>query len=93
MNDVIRAIVLSLYHHYGVRRIYGFRFGFEGLVERHGHAPVELTPEIVNRIHEFGGSLLGSSRGPQDPRRCRSCADSLVRRPTQLTTRSRSCAA
>jgi 6-phosphofructokinase 1 len=26
-----------------------------------------LTPELVNRIHERGGSLLGSSRGPQDP--------------------------
>ena len=67
LNDVIRAIVLSLYHHYGVRRIYGFRFGFEGLIERHGHPPLELTPDVVNRIHEFGGSFLGSSRGPQDP--------------------------
>src|SRR5215510_12857626 len=25
INDVIRAIVLSLHHHYGVRRILGFR--------------------------------------------------------------------
>jgi 6-phosphofructokinase 1 len=67
LNDVIRAIVLSLHHHYGVPRIYGFRFGFEGLVERHGHEPLVLTAESVNRIHEMGGSLLGSSRGPQDP--------------------------
>jgi 6-phosphofructokinase 1 len=67
LNDVIRAIVLSLHHHYGVRRIHGFRFGFEGLVERHGHEPVNLTPDLVNRIHEMGGSFLGSSRGPQDP--------------------------
>jgi 6-phosphofructokinase 1 len=67
LNDVIRAIVLSLHHHYGVRRIYGFRFGYEGLVERHGHEPVNLTPDLVNRIHEMGGSSLGSSRGPQDP--------------------------
>src|SRR5581483_7544648 len=36
LNDVIRAIVLSLHHHYGVRRIYGFRYGYEGLVARHG---------------------------------------------------------
>jgi 6-phosphofructokinase 1 len=28
LNDVIRAIVLSLHHHYGVRTIYGFRFGY-----------------------------------------------------------------
>ena len=67
VNDVIRAIVLSLHHHYGVRTIYGFRFGFEGLVEGHGHEPLKLTPEVVNRIHEMGGSILGSSRGPQDP--------------------------
>jgi 6-phosphofructokinase 1 len=67
LNDVIRSIVLSLHHHYGVKRIYGFRFGYEGLVGRHGHAPLELTPDGVNRIHEFGGSFLGSSRGPQEP--------------------------
>jgi 6-phosphofructokinase 1 len=67
LNDVIRAIVLSLHHHYGVGRIYGFRFGFEGLVERCGHEPLELTLPLVNRINEMGGSILGSSRGPQDP--------------------------
>ncbi|HTP04925.1 MAG TPA: ATP-dependent 6-phosphofructokinase, partial [Nitrospirota bacterium] len=34
---------------------------------RYGHKPLELTPDAVNRIHEIGGSVLGSSRGPQDP--------------------------
>ncbi len=67
LNDVIRSIVLSLHHHYGVGRIYGFRYGYEGLVPRHGHEPALLTPEAVNRIHHMGGSVLGSSRGPQDP--------------------------
>ena len=67
LNDVIRAIVLSLHHHYGVRKTYGFRFGFEGLVQGSDHEPLELTPDAVNRIHELGGSLLGSSRGPQRP--------------------------
>ena len=67
LNDVIRAIVLSLYHHYGVRTIYGFRFGFEGLVRRYGHVALELTPASVNRINDLGGSILGSSRGPQKP--------------------------
>jgi 6-phosphofructokinase 1 len=66
LNDVIRAIVLSLHRHYGVNRIYGFRFGYEGLVRRIGHQPLELTPESVHHIHESGGSILGSSRGPQD---------------------------
>ncbi|HEY7288655.1 MAG TPA: ATP-dependent 6-phosphofructokinase [Vicinamibacterales bacterium] len=67
LNDVIRAIVLSLHHHYGVPTIYGFRHGYEGLVERHGYPPIELTPSVVSRVHEMGGSLLGSSRGPQEP--------------------------
>ncbi len=66
-NDVIRSIVLSLHHHYGVDKVYGFRFGYEGLVRRYGHDPLRLTPESVSRIHEHGGTVLGSSRGPQDP--------------------------
>ena len=67
LNDVIRSIVLSLYHHYGVSKVYGFRFGYEGLVPRFGHKPLEFSPESVVRIHEIGGTILGSSRGPQDP--------------------------
>jgi 6-phosphofructokinase 1 len=66
LNDVIRAIVLSLHHHYGVTRVLGFRFGYEGLVSRYGHRPLDLTPDLVRRIHMNGGSVLGSSRGPQD---------------------------
>jgi 6-phosphofructokinase 1 len=67
INDVIRAVVLSLHHHYGVKRIYGFRYGYEGLVRDKGRAPWELTPASVSRINESGGTVLGSSRGPQDP--------------------------
>jgi 6-phosphofructokinase 1 len=67
INDVIRAVTLSLHHHYGVRKIYGFRYGYEGLVKRLGHAPLELTPVMVSQIGEMGGTILASSRGPQDP--------------------------
>jgi len=67
INDVIRAVTLSLYHHYGVRRVYGFRYGYEGLVQRHGNTPLILTPEAVDQIGELGGTILASSRGPQDP--------------------------
>jgi 6-phosphofructokinase 1 len=66
LNDVIRAIVLSLFHHYGVRMVFGFRYGFEGLSPRHRHPPIELNPEVVREIHHQGGTILGSSRGPQD---------------------------
>jgi 6-phosphofructokinase 1 len=67
LNDVIRAIVLSLYYHYNVRKVYGFRFGYEGLVQRYGHVPLDLNPKTIARIHELGGTILGSSRGPQEP--------------------------
>jgi len=66
LNDVIRAIVLSLYHHYGVKDVLGFPYGYEGLVGKFGHTPVELNPDLVNQIHQTGGTFLGSSRGPQD---------------------------
>jgi 6-phosphofructokinase 1 len=66
LNDVIRAIVLALYHHYGVRTIFGFPYGYEGLSHRYGHAYIELTPAVVEDIHQKGGTILGSSRGPQD---------------------------
>jgi 6-phosphofructokinase 1 len=66
LNDVIRAIVLSLFYHYGVRTVFGFRYGYEGLSPRHHHSPLELTAEEVSEIHQSGGTILGSSRGPQD---------------------------
>jgi 6-phosphofructokinase 1 len=66
LNDVIRAVVLSLIHHYGVKRIYGFQYGFEGLVSRYGHKPIELDLKTVDGINKLGGTFLGSSRGPQE---------------------------
>lgn len=66
LNEVIRALVMSLFFHYGVKTVFGFPYGYEGLTYRFGHTPLELTPWNVNRIHGTGGSILGSSRGPQD---------------------------
>jgi 6-phosphofructokinase 1 len=66
LNDVIRSIVLSLHHHYGVRTIYGFPYGYEGLAPKFGHRPIMLTPQVVSQIDEMGGTILGSSRGNQD---------------------------
>jgi len=66
LNDVIRAVVLSLYHNYKVRTVFGFPYGYEGLTYRFGHTPVEMDPAAVSRIHEYGGTILGSSRGNQD---------------------------
>jgi 6-phosphofructokinase 1 len=66
INDVIRAIVMQAYHTYGVRRILGIQYGYEGLDPACGHKPIELTPETVMNIASFGGSILGSSRGKRD---------------------------
>src|ERR1700751_961819 len=66
VNDIIRGIVNELYNHYDTTRIYGIRYGYEGLVPRFGHVPLTLRPESVSTIHTFGGTVLGSSRGPQD---------------------------
>lgn len=66
INDVIRAIVLELYHVYKVRHIYGVRYGFQGFIPKYGHDLLELNPEAVADIHTFGGTILASSRGPQD---------------------------
>jgi len=68
LNDVIRSIVMTLYYVYGVRRVVGFRYGFAGLSASAPAPPLMLEPETVARIHEDGGTILGSSRGPQDPR-------------------------
>lgn len=66
INDVIRSLVMELYHRYGVRNIAGIRYGFQGMIPRYGHSLIELTPEIVKDIHTLGGSILGSSRGRQE---------------------------
>ncbi len=66
LNDVIRAIVMGLHYHYGVKTVFGFPYGYEGLSYKYGHAPLDLNPEVVNDIHQMGGTILGSSRGSQD---------------------------
>ncbi len=66
LNDIIRSIVLELYYGYGVRNIYGIRYGLQGFIPKYGHDIMELKPETVLNILEIGGSVLGSSRGPQE---------------------------
>ena len=66
INDVIRTLVMQSHYAYGVRRILGFPYGYEGLDPAFGHQPVELTPEMVMNLPYFGGSFLGSSRGRKD---------------------------
>jgi 6-phosphofructokinase 1 len=67
LNDVIRNLVMHGHYGYGVRRIVGLRYGFESLNPQFGHRTLELTPRGVDKIHHGGGSILGTSRGKQDP--------------------------
>jgi 6-phosphofructokinase 1 len=67
LNNVIRGLVLELYKSYGVKQVLGFRYGYEGLLDDEEPGPVRLTPEGVADIHHGGGSILGTSRGNQDP--------------------------
>jgi len=66
LNDIIRSIVLELHYGYGIRNIFGIRYGLQGLIARYGHELINLTPKSVVNIHDRGGTVLGSSRGPQD---------------------------
>lgn len=65
LNNVIRSLFLELHHNYGVRRILGIRYGYAGLNPGVGLPPCELNAELVEDIHREGGTLLGTSRGPQ----------------------------
>lgn len=69
LNDVIRSIVMQAYYRYKVPRTLGIAYGFEGLIPDYGHRLINLTPSYVTNIHRFGGTALGTSRGPQETRR------------------------
>jgi len=69
INNVIRSLVLTLHHRYGVKRILGIRNGYQGFIPELGPPPIALSPERVDSIHHQGGTMLGTSRGKQDAER------------------------
>lgn len=81
LNNVIRSVFLELYHHYGVKEVLGFRYGYQGLDPDRGREPMRLTPEAVEDIHQEGGTVLGTSRGPVDADRA---VDNLIRRKVNI---------
>lgn len=66
LNNVIRGLVMELYYRYGVKRVLGFQYGYEGLVPEYKHPYIELSPSNIENIHSAGGTILGTSRGMQD---------------------------
>ncbi len=66
VNNVIRSLVNQLFYRYGIKRILGIRYGYEGLISEYNHEVVEMTAPMVSEIHLSGGTFLGTSRGNQD---------------------------
>ncbi len=65
LNNVIKGLVEILSYDYGVKSIFGIRYGYAGLNPDFGYQPIMLNPDNVDTIHELGGTILGSSRGQQ----------------------------
>jgi len=66
LNDVVRTITLALVYQYGVKSVWGFRYGYLGLSSKAPRPPMRLSPESVDDIHLKGGDILSSSRGAQE---------------------------
>jgi 6-phosphofructokinase 1 len=67
LNNVVRSGFLELTHNYGVKRVLGIRNGYAGLNPDSGLEPTFMTERFVRNIHHLGGTVLGSSRGAQEP--------------------------
>jgi 6-phosphofructokinase 1 len=67
LNNVIRSVFYELFENYGVPRVLGIQNGYLGLNPESGLEPVALTKDFVEPIDKLGGTVLGSSRGPQQP--------------------------
>ena len=67
LNNVIRSGFLELTHNYGVSRVLGIRNGYVGMNPDSELEPTFMTQRFVQNIHHLGGTVLGSSRGGQEP--------------------------
>lgn len=81
LNNVIRSLFLELHYGYGVAEVLGFRGGYGGLDPACGVEPAKINPQFVDGIHQKGGTILGSSRGPVDTGRA---VDNLIARGVNI---------
>ena len=81
INNVIRSLFLELHYGYDVAEVLGFRGGYGGLDPKCELQPVKITPHFVDDIHQHGGTVLGTSRGPVDI--CRA-VDNLIARNVNI---------
>lgn len=68
LNNVIRSAYYELAHNYGVPHLLGVRNGYKGLNPQSGLELIKMDASYVDAIDQLGGTILGTSRGPQDPR-------------------------
>lgn len=76
LNSIIRGVTKCLFNEYGVQHILGISNGFNGLSDPEKHAPVNLTPDLVQDIHMKGGSIIKAARGGFDAEKI---CDNLLR--------------
>ncbi|WP_375497284.1 ATP-dependent 6-phosphofructokinase [uncultured Jatrophihabitans sp.] len=67
LNNVVRGLVLELNDRYGIHDVVGFQGGYRGLTVDGAKTTTVLTRSVVHDIQNRGGTVLGTSRGAQDP--------------------------
>ncbi len=67
LNNVIRAITFTL-NLYGVNNVLGVNYGYAGLIPGNRLNFTILNGYSISKIHTQGGTVIGSSRGPQNVR-------------------------
>ena len=66
LNVVIKGIVDCLEFEYGVKEIWGIKWGYRGFYEEEGKYWQKLNSKNGKGIQAMGGTILGSSRGGFD---------------------------
>lgn len=66
LNTVIKGLVDCLEFEYGVKEIWGIKWGYRGFYEEFPKYWIELNSKNVKGIQALGGTILGSSRGGFD---------------------------
>ncbi|MEA2063190.1 MAG: ATP-dependent 6-phosphofructokinase, partial [Gemmatimonadota bacterium] len=67
LNNVVQSVFFELHYRYGVGKVLGVRYGFQGFDPEKGLEPIKLTTEFLETVQNEGGSVLGSSRGHVPP--------------------------
>ncbi|MES0488942.1 MAG: ATP-dependent 6-phosphofructokinase [Leptospirales bacterium] len=65
INNVIRSVSLELLFQYEIKSVTGYQYGFKGIADERIET-IDLNSNTLAGISERGGSILSSSRGPQD---------------------------